>query len=616
MTSANDSGAASAAPVDPGTPASPAATSGPAPAAGSDAASGPAPAAGSGQSEAAGGAAGRSAAGSASGAASDISRTAECPAPASVRDTPREGAAAPGHTAVKLAGAAALITVLTILARLAGFGRTLVFFYAVGDGGHGGLPDLYFAANTVPNIVFELVAGGALASLVVPLLAGAVADGDRARVGRITSALLTWMLALTVPLAIVVALAAGPITGLLHGIPPEHQQVAARMLRIFAPQLPLYGIGIVLTGTLQAHHRFAWPVIAPLLSSLTVMGAYLTYALVDGARSDFAGLTRAGELILSAGTTLGVVVLTFCLLIPLRTLRLRLRPGFTFPGGEGRLAVRLGWAGAVTVGAQQVVVALIVTLGAQQLARYNGAQTVFLLPWAVLAVPLATAVYPRLADAAVRRDEDAYAGALSGTARSIVLLAGLGMAALAGLAVPAAHLMNARGAAPAIVGFAPGLLGYALFALLSRALYARGATVAAAVASGVGWLCAGIAVVIVTSTTGGGAELAGLGLANALGMSVTGLLLVLAVRRHAGRAALAGLLRAAVAAVVAAAVAGLAGWAVVTGIEGPVPSIPRSLVEGVLGGIVVAVVFVAVAVALDRRDLSPLAATLRRRLTR
>jgi putative peptidoglycan lipid II flippase len=50
------------------------------------------------------------------------------------------------------------------------------------------------------------------------------------------------------------------------------------MLRVFAPQLPLYGAGIVLTGVLQAHHRFAWPVIAPLLSSVTVMGAYQTYA--------------------------------------------------------------------------------------------------------------------------------------------------------------------------------------------------------------------------------------------------------------------------------------------------------------------------------------------------
>ncbi|GAA2709826.1 murein biosynthesis integral membrane protein MurJ [Actinoplanes palleronii] len=560
MTSPNDADAAPATPADPATPGSP-------PAARSDAASG------------------RSVSG----------------------------------TAAKVAGAAVLITLLTVLARIAGFGRTLVFFYTVGEGGDANLPDLYFAANTVPNVIFELVAGGALASLVVPLLAGAVAAGDRRRVGQISSALLTWMLVLTVPLAVVIALAAGPITGLLDGVTPEHQEIAARMLRIFAPQLPLYGVGIVLTGVLHAHHRFAWPVIAPLLSSVTVMAAYLTYAAVDGARTDFPGLTTAGELILLVGTTLGVVVLTLSLLIPLRKLRVRLRPGLRFPGDEGRQAVRLGWAGAVTVGAQQVVVALIVTLGAQQLGRYTGAQTAFLLPWALLAVPLATAVYPRLADAAVRKDEAAYAGALSGTARSIVLLAGFGTAALAGLAGPAAVLMGARGAAPGIVGFAPGLLGYALFALLSRALYARGATVAAAVASGTGWLFAGVAVVVVTTMASGRAELAGLGLANALGMSVTGLLLVLAVRRQAGSDALAGLPRALIAAVVAAAAAGLAGWGVVAGLTAafwPAAGILGSLVEGVLGGLAVVVVFVAVAFLLDRRDLSPLAGTLTRRLRR
>ncbi|MBB2943134.1 putative peptidoglycan lipid II flippase [Actinoplanes lutulentus] len=518
-------------------------------------------------------------------------------------------------TAAKIAGAAALITVLTVVARLAGFGRTLVFFYTVGEGGDGGLADIYFAANTVPNIVFELVAGGALASLVVPLVAKAAAEGDRQRVGAVTSALLTWMLALTVPLAVLVALAAGPITGLLQGVDPAHQEVAARMLRIFAPQLPLYGIGIVLAGVLQAHHRFAWPVIAPLLSSVTVMSAYLAYAGIDGARTGFAGLSTAGELTLSIGTTLGVVVLTLCLFVPLARLRLRLRPSLRFPGDEGQQAVRLGWAGAVTVGAQQIVVALVVTLGAAQLARYNGAQTVFLLPWAVLAVPLATAVYPRLSDAAARGDEDAYASALSGTAKSIILLAGLGAAALAGLAVPAAFLMNAPGAVPGIIGFAPGLLGYAMFALLSRALYARGASRAAAAASGIGWLCAGIVVVAVTASAGGRAELLGLGLANAAGMTVTGMLLVRAVRRHAGPAALAGFGRAGAAAVVAALAAGVAGWATVTGLERafwPTPGVPAALAEGMLGGVAVVVVFAVVAYALDRRDMQPLVARLRK----
>ncbi|SDT79929.1 putative peptidoglycan lipid II flippase [Actinoplanes derwentensis] len=522
----------------------------------------------------------------------------------------------------KLAGAAALIAILTVLARLAGFGRTMVFFHTVGNGAaDGGLASLYLAANTIPNIVFELVAGGALASLVVPLLAGAVAVGDRERAGRVTSALLTWVLALTIPLALVVWFAAGPITGLFQGVPPEYQEIAARMLRIFAPQLPLYGIGIVLTGVLQAHHRFAWPVIAPLLSSATVMAAYLTYAGIDGAQSGFAGLSRAGELTLSVGTTLGVVALSLCLVIPVARLRLRIRPSFRFPGDEGRQAVRLGWAGAVTVGAQQVVVALITVLALLQMAPYTGAQTLFLLPWAVLAVPLATAVYPRLSAAAANGDEDGYATALSGTARSVVLLAGLGTAGLAGLAVPmtSPSLMNVPNAVPGVLGLAPGLLGYALFALLSRALYARGATVAAAVASAVGWLTAGLGVIVTTLVADGDGEVFGLGLATATGMSVTGVLLVLAVRRNAGAAALAGLGRAVVAAVVAAVFGGLAGWGTVAWMGSavwPTPGVLGSLVEGMLGGVAVVAVFGAVAFALDRRDLGPLAATVTRRLRR
>jgi len=341
--------------------------------------------------------------------------------------------------------------------------------------------------------------------------------------------------------------------------------------------------------------------------------------VIDGPRTDFAGLTTTGELTLSIGTTLGVVVLALCLFIPLRRLDLRLRPALRFPGDEGRRAVRLGWAGAVTVGSQQIMTIVVIALAVDHaLAVYNAAQTVFLLPWAILAVPLATAVYPSLATAASGRDEEAYRRSLSGTARSVVLLAGLGAAALVAVAGPAAYLTGSAPASSGIVGFAPGLFGYALFALLSRALYARGATVAAAVATAVGWLVAAITA-LALSGLGDDRQVLGLGLANAAGMSVIGLLLVLAVRRHAGPAALAGLGRASIAGVLAAAAAALAGWATVVGIGdlfGATPTVAGSIVQGMLGGAVVAAVFVAVAYPLDRRDMRPLAATLTRRLHR
>ncbi|MEU8615384.1 lipid II flippase MurJ [Actinoplanes sp. NPDC048791] len=529
-----------------------------------------------------------------------------------------ETAPAPRSGAGRIAGAAALIAGLTVLARIAGFGRTVVFISTVRDNSLG---DLYNAANTVPNIVFELVAGGALASLVVPLLAGAVAAGDRERVNAVASALLTWTLLLLVPLALLVALFAGHIVGLLPHMPPDAHEVGTRMLRIFAPQLPLYGVGIVLTGVLQAHHRFAWPVIAPLLSSVTVMGAYLTYALVDGRGSGLGRLTTGGELALSLGTTLGVVVLSLCLLIPLRGLRLRMRPALRFPGDAGRQVVRLGWAGAVTVGSQQLMVVVVLALAAGDgdLTRFNLAQALYLLPWAVLAVPLATAAYPTLSATAERGDEDGYRAALAGTARTVALLACLGGAALVAVAQPVAALLGTPQAAPGIVGFAPGLLGYALFALLSRALYARGATASAAAATAAGWAVAALAALILTAALPGNDRVLALALANSVGMLALGALLVAAVRRRAGPGALTGLPRATVVGIVAAVVAGLAGRGAVEGlrhVSGATPAGGASLLSGMLGGVVVVVVFLAVTYPLDRHDLRPLVATVTGRIRR
>ncbi|MEV1147817.1 lipid II flippase MurJ, partial [Micromonospora sp. NPDC049799] len=399
---------------------------------------------------------------------------------------------APLAGAGRVAGAAALIAVLTVVARLAGFGRTAVFTWTLAPTDLGGT---YVVANAVPNIVFEVVAGGALASLVVPLLAGPVAAGDRATVARTTGALLTWTLALLVPLALAVALLAGPLIGLLgEGLTAAQQDSGARMLRVFAPQLPLYGIGIVLTGVLQAHRRFAWPVIAPLLSSLTVVAVYLVFTLSEGARATVAEVSRGGELLLSAGTTAGVVVLSLSLLIPFRRLRIVPAVGFRFPGDARARVGGLAVAGAVTVTAQQVALAVSlnqVAYGATaDLGVFNLAQTVFLLPWAVLAVPLAVAAYPALSAASAAGDEEAYRATLAPAVRGVLLFSCLGAAALVGTAGPVGHLFfdgaAADTAAGAVAGFAPGLLGYALFAVLSRALYARGETRSATRAVAVG----------------------------------------------------------------------------------------------------------------------------------
>ncbi|MBQ0904961.1 murein biosynthesis integral membrane protein MurJ [Micromonospora sp. U21] len=531
---------------------------------------------------------------------------------------------APLAGAGRLAGAAALIAVLTVLSRLAGFGRTAVFTWVVQQSDLGGM---YVIANTVPNIVFEIVAGGALASLVVPLLAGAIAAGDRRAVAATTGALLTWTVSLLVPLAVLVALFADPIMSLIsEGRSAPELAAGARMLRVFAPQLPLYGIGIVLTGVLQAHRRFAWPVIAPLLSSLTVVVVYLAFGAAQGRGATVAQVSRGGELVLSAGTTLGVVVLSLSLLIPLRRLRLRPRAGYAFPADARARIGGLATAGAVTVAAQQVALLVILNrvsggpTGSPQV--FNLAQAIFLLPWAVLAVPLAVASYPTLAAASAAGDEDGYRRTLSSTVRGVLLFSCLGVAALVATAQPIAAVFypeNPASTAAAITGFAPGLLGYGLFAVLSRALYARGDTRPATVAITLGWLVVPAVALPMAALLPTADRVLAATVANSVGMSVLGVLLLVAVWRGAGRPALAGATRAGAAGGLAGVLGALAGLGVTRWFDTPgggTPTIAAALGQGMLSGILVGAVFLAVVWFVDRRDVRPLLAGVLRRLGR
>lgn len=530
---------------------------------------------------------------------------------------------APLAGAGRLAGAAALIAVLTVVSRLAGFGRTAIFTWTLAPTDLGGA---YVVANAVPNFIFEIVAGGALASLVVPLLAGPVAAGDRRAVARTTGALLTWTVSLLVPLALLVAVFAEPIIGMLgDGLTAVQQQTAARMLRIFAPQLPLYGIGVVLTGVLQAHRRFAWPVIAPLLSSLVVIVVYLGFTAGAGRLATISGVSRGGELALAAGTTLGVVALSLSLLIPLRRLGLSLRPGYAFAPNVRSRVGGLAVAGAVTVTAQQI--ALIVSLRQVTYGSvvnpgvYNLAQAVYLLPWAVLAVPLAVAAYPTLAAARAAGDEGTYRRTLAPATRGVLIFSCLGAAALIGTAGPVAQVFfeaaTASVATAAIAGFAPGLLGYGLFAVLTRALYARGETRAATLATAAGWLTVPALAVLLGALLPLRDRVLAVTLANSAGMVLLGVLLLIAVRRSAGRDALNGVGRAGAAGLFAGLFAALAGVATARGLAGAgdgTPTTSVALLQGMLSGVVVGVVFLAVAYLTDRRDVQPLLAGSIRRL--
>ena len=346
-----------------------------------------------------------------------------------------------------IAQGASVIAGVTMVSRLAGFVRMAVLGQALGATFLG---NTYTTANTVPNVVYEVVAGGALASLVVPVLAQPASSGaGKDEVRRTTSALLTWTLLALVPLAVIGAFLAHPVMSLLVGsVPPgrlrsDEVDVGARMLLIFMPQVLLYGVCVICSGVLQAHRRFLAPALAPLVSSVAVTGAYLIFiGLHTG--TEVTTVSRAGELVLSIGTTLGVVALTATVLVPVLGMRLRLRPRLRFPAGVAVRIRRLAIAGAAVLLAQQASVAVALRLANPQQGAvlvFTLATAVFLLPWAVLAVPIASSAFPVLSAAAAEGNRKRYADTVLASCRAVLIGTLLAAGVLIGIASPAARVL-------------------------------------------------------------------------------------------------------------------------------------------------------------------------------
>ncbi len=526
--------------------------------------------------------------------------------------------------------AAALIAALTVAARLLGLIRYLVFARTVGAACLG---TAYVTANQVPNIIYDVVLGGALTSIMVPVLArpadrSASDPAGGRQVAQISSALLTWTFVILAPASVIIAVLAGPIASVLNPSNPaagclhaDMVAVTGRMLAVFAPQTLLYGLAVVLYGILQAHRRFTAPALAPVLSSLVVIGAYLIFVPVSHASfghiASLRGLPRAAELTLSVGTTLGVAALVVTALVPAWRLRLRVRPTLRFPAGVAPRARGLAMVGIAALVAQDASVVVVTWLanrhGAQgALVLYNYGWQVFVSAYAVLAIPIAVSAFPVLS----ARDGQAFDDTAAGTARTVLLMSWLGAACLAAIAVPAARIFASHPAqvpqlARGLAAFAPGLVGYGLVACLSRVLLADGRNKMAAAAMSGGWLVVIGADVIAVSLVPKTWVVTALGLGNTVGMTAAGVALVLAVRQARGARALHGVPRAAWAGLAAALVGAAAGAAVAVA----VPSSGRLVSGGiaVLAACCAVLGFGAAAYALDGGELRIAVARIRRR---
>lgn len=297
--------------------------------------------------------------------------------------------------------------VATAGSRLTGFLRSLAIASAIGFGFVG---DAYNTANTLPNIVYELLLGGVLTSVVVPLLVHAQhddADGGEAYAQRLLT-----LSAVVLGAATALAVLAAPLLTALYvggGSPKAHLTTLWAWLLL--PEIFFYGMGALFGAILNTRGVFGPPMWAPILNNTVVIataGAF--FALPGPATLNPNTITGAQVLVLGAGTTLGIVAQALVLVPYLRRVgfrwRFRLDLRNSRLGEAGTLALWvIGYVAVSQVGyVVQTRIANGVDLAGHSYAVFTNASLLFQMPYGILGVSLLTALMPRMSRAAARGD--------------------------------------------------------------------------------------------------------------------------------------------------------------------------------------------------------------------
>jgi len=278
-----------------------------------------------------------------------------------------------------------------VLSRLTGYGRVLAQGYALG--GHR-VADAYNLANNVPNIVYDLVLGGILAGTLVPVFVRSLESQegeDWEAVSAVCTAVVAALLVASAVFLALVPLIIRLYTVLNHeATQAQVRRLAVTLLVFFVPQLALYGLVSLATALLNARRRYGAPMYVPVLNNLVVIGVMVAFSSVAGSLSIEAVRRSYGEIVLlGAGTTAGVAVMTLALLPALRGAGVRLRALWRPTHPAVATVLRLsGWTAGFVV-ANQVALLIVSVLAfrrAGDFTAYVYAYMLFQLPhgaWAV-----------------------------------------------------------------------------------------------------------------------------------------------------------------------------------------------------------------------------------------
>lgn len=382
----------------------------------------------------------------------------------------------------------------TVLSRVTGLLRDIAMTAALG---FYLVSDAFSLGNTLPNIIYILVVGGALNAVFIPQLVRHMADdadAGKAFADRLLTATGTLLLLLSL-----FAIAAAPLIVRLYTpaeMTTEQFELAVAFARLCLPQIFFYGAYTMLQQVLNARGKFAAAMFAPIANNLVAIVIFVGFLLV--VKPDSEKLTSLSPLQtwwLGAGTTLGVLVQAAVLFVPL------LRTGYKFQlrfdwreSGLGKAAKLAGWTiGLVLVNQISYVVITRIATSANLVAAANGdvatglttyqkAHLIFVLPHSVIAVSLVTALLPMMSKLAHSKDFtelgrqiSKYVGILISVMLPVSVLLGMTGPDLAAVmfGYGAAGIDAARATGMVVSALALGLPAYSLLYVLYRAWYAQ-----------------------------------------------------------------------------------------------------------------------------------------------